>query len=128
MRYERSTWRMETLVTGMVLVEALATPLAAASMRASARTYSARTVVDGVDLVVRSQALPPVPFVASKPGDVLQGAAAVIQRPYRAFTVYAYPYGSAAPAAGIGIVEPQHLREYRAMATGRLIDPFDLRL
>ena len=85
MRYERSTWRMETLVTGMVLVSALATPFGATSMRASAGTYSARTVVDGVDLVVRSPALPPVPFVASKPGDVLQGAAAVIQRPYRGF-------------------------------------------
>ena len=121
MRYERSTWRMETLVTGIVLVSALATPLGVTSIRASAGAYSARTVVDAVDLVVRSPALPAAVFVASKPGDVLQGAAAVTQAPYRAFTIYAYPFGSAAPAAGVGIVEPQHLGEYRAMGTGRLI-------
>ena len=121
MRYERSTWRMETLVTGIVLVSALATPLGVTSIRASAGAYSARTVVDAVDLVVRSPALPAAVFVASKSGDVLQGAAAVTQAPYRAFTIYAYPFGSAAPAAGVGIVEPQHLGEYRAMGTGRLI-------
>ncbi|MGD0874812.1 MAG: CHAP domain-containing protein [Acidimicrobiales bacterium] len=121
MRYEKSTWRMETLVTGMVLVSALATQIGVTSIRAAAGSYSARTVVDAVSLAVRSPALPAVAFVASRPGNVLQGAAAVTNVPYRAFTIYAYPYGSAAPMSGVGIVEPQHLREYRAAGTGRLI-------
>jgi hypothetical protein len=112
---------MESLATGMVLVSALASPFGAASIRASGGAQSARTVVDGVDLLVRSPALPPAAFVASKPGDVLQGAAAVTQVPYRGFTIYAYPFGSAAPAPFSGIVEPQDLSEYRAMGAGRLI-------
>jgi len=95
-RYEKSTWRMETLVTGMVLVSALATQIGVTSIRAAAGSYSARTVVDAVSLAVRSPALPAVAFVASRPGNVLQGAAAVTNVPYRAFTIYAYPYGSAA--------------------------------
>ena len=113
---------MESLATGMVLVSALATPFGVSSIRASSGVHSARTVVDAVDLVVRSPALPAAVFVASKPGDVLQGAAAVTQAPYRGFTIYAYPFGSAAPAPATGIVEPQHLSEYRAMGTGAL-DP-----
>ncbi len=121
MRYERRTWKMESLATGMVLVSALATPFGVGSIRASAGAYSARTVVDAVDLVVRSSALPRTRFVASKPGDALQAAAAVTQVPYRGFTIYAYPFGSAAPAPDTGIVEPQHLREYRANGAGTLI-------
>ncbi|MGO8859469.1 MAG: CHAP domain-containing protein [Acidimicrobiales bacterium] len=112
---------MESLATGMLLVSALASPFGATSIRASGGAQSARTVVDGVDLLVRSPALPPVAFVASKPDDVLLGAAAVTQAPYRGFTIYAYPFGSAAPAPFSGIVEPQDLSEYRAMGTGRLI-------
>ncbi len=123
MRYERRTWKMESLATGMVLVSALATPFGVGSIRAASNLYSARTVVDGVNLVVRSPALPPTDFVASKPGDAFQAAAAVTQAPhtYRGFTIYAYPFGSAAPAPDTGIVEPQHLREYRATGTGALI-------
>jgi hypothetical protein len=120
-RYERRTWKTESLATGMVIVSALATPFGVGSIRASGAVYSARTVVDGVNLVVRSPALPTTAFVASKPGDALQGAAAVTQRPYRGFTIYAYPFGSAAPAPDTGIVEPQHLRQYRATGTGLLI-------
>jgi len=112
---------MESLVTGMVLVSALATPYGVGSIRASASVYSARTVVDAVELIVRSPALPRIRFVASKPGDSLQAAAAVTQVPYRGFTIYAYPFGSAAPAPDAGIVESQHLREYRATGLGTLI-------
>jgi len=120
-RYERRTWKMESLATGMVLVSALATPFGVSSLRVSSGVHSARAVVDAVDLVVRSPALPAAVFVASKPGDVLQGAAAVTQAPYRGFTIYAYPFGSAAPAPATGIVEPQHLGAYRAMGSGQLI-------
>ncbi|MGA2803758.1 MAG: CHAP domain-containing protein [Acidimicrobiales bacterium] len=112
---------MESLATGMVLVSALATPFGVGSIRASTSVYSARTVVDAVELVVRSPALPRTRFVASDPGDAVQAAAAVTQVPYRGFTIYAYPFGSAAPAPETGIVEPQHLREYRATGTGTLI-------
>jgi hypothetical protein len=112
---------MESLATGMVLVSALATPYGVGSIRASASVYSARTVVDAVALVVRSPALARTRFVASKPGDAIQAAAAVTQVPYRGFTIYAYPFGSAAPAPDTGIVEPQHLRQYRANGTGTLI-------
>ena len=117
-RDERRTWKMESLATGMLLVSALASPFGATSIRASGGAQSARTVVDGVDLLVRSPALPPVAFVASKPDDVLLGAAAVTQAPYRGFTIYAYPFGSAAPAPFSGIVEPQDLSEYRGWAQG----------
>ena len=126
MRYERSTWKMETLATGIVLLSAIASPLAGASIRAIAGMRSARTVVDAVNLVVRSAALPAAAFVASRPGDALQRAAGVAQAPYREFTIYAYPFGSAVATEGIGTVEPQHLSAYRAMGAGRLLRSLEL--
>jgi len=112
---------METLATGMVLVSALATPFGGTLLRAPGGLPSARTVVDSVSLLVRSPALPAARFVASKPGDVVQEASAVTRVPYREFSIDAYPFGSSAPAEGIGIVEPQHLNDYRAMGSGLLI-------
>jgi len=124
-RQEIPSWTLAKLATGSLLVSALAAPLAAAVLiRATeplgvART--ARAVVDGVDLVVRSRALPDAAFLGSKPGDVLQGAAAVTQSPYREFSIRAYPFGSSAPMEGIGIVQPGHLGAYRATGAGRLL-------
>ena len=126
MRYERSTWKMETLATGIVLLSAFAAPLAGASIRATRGMHSARTVVDAVGLVVRSAALPATAFAASKPGDVIQRATAVAQAPYREFTIYAYPFGSAVATEGIGTVKPQHLSAYRAMGAGRLLRSLEL--
>jgi hypothetical protein len=117
---------METLATGIVLLSAIASPLAGASIRAIAGMRSARTVVDAVNLVVRSAALPAAAFVASRPGDAVQRATAVAQAPYREFTIYAYPFGSAVATEGIGTVEPQHLSAYRAMGAGRLLRSLEL--
>ena len=121
MHLERPIWRTARLAAGIALASALVAPLAGAVIRASGGARSGRTVVDGVDLVVRSPALPDAGFVASKPGDSLQGAAAVSEEPYREFSVYAYPFGSSAPSEGIEIVEPRHLRAYRSTGAGRLI-------
>ena len=111
-RYERRTWKMESLATGMVLVSGSRHRTESVPSVPLPAFHSARTVVDAVELVVRSPALPRAGFVASKPGDAVQAAAAVTQVPYRGFMIYAYPFGSAAPAPETGIVEPQHLREY----------------
>jgi hypothetical protein len=117
---------MAALAAGIVLASALVAPLVGAATGARAAepvvaSRSARVVVDGVRLAVRSPALPDATFVASKPGASLQGAAAVSQLPYREFSVRAYAFGSAAPMEGIGVVKSQDLPEYRATGAGRLV-------
>ena len=120
LRLDRPSLTSARFAAGMVLAGALAAPLVS-GVRAPGGIRSVRTVVDGVGLVVRSSAVPATGFLASKPGASLQGATAVTQSPYREFSIYAYPFGSAAPAEGIETVEPQHLRSYRASGAGRLI-------
>jgi hypothetical protein len=126
-RQQRPNLTVATLAAGILLAAVLAVPLAGAASgsrtgRPAGAEPSAKVVLDGVALVVRSSALPAAAFVASKPGDPIQGAASVSQSPYRELLIYAYPFGSSAPSEGIETVEPGHLRAYRAIgAAGHLL-------
>ncbi len=123
-RHERPSWFMAGLAAVLLLSSSLAASPASADARLATASRpaerSVRVVVDGVSLVVRSPAIPGG-FVGSRPGEPLQGAVAVSERPYREFSIRAYPFGSLAPMEGLGIVEPGHLRAYRAVGAGNLI-------
>ena len=110
MRYERRTWKMESLATGMVLVQRAEDTVRGRFHPCLCRCFSRPgRVVDAVEAGCPLTGTSPRRFVASKPGDSVQAAAAVTQVPYRGFMIYAYPFGSVAPAPETGIVEPQHL-------------------